>query len=384
MAEQLDDNGAHAVRVADRQEQRLALANPVGVLVVRVERERLYERREYLAQVLAEYVDGGAAAEFAEGVYVDGRLCEVRYEEGQKSATLHAHDLLEAVESALGQVVVVAATLVALGRLEQVEGDLVERLHADHVVQVVEGARGRVAYLGKLVGEGAPHRRHEAVGEGAYVVAARVGHDLGEADAHALALLGALRVQAVLEYGYDVGQDAFAELAHDVDERAGGYLPLVGVGARQAAEEQVEERWQDVSQRARRIRHDDLPDVEGRVADLGGDVAAAHVQARVDAVATLGAERLDNGGRALLGAEVVVLVSALRAHLAHHAADLVQQVAEQLHAREADAPIRVEQALLQLGQEERYGRVRVGVDDALARFDGRVAHKFLFFFVGIY
>jgi len=84
---------------------------------------------------------------------------------------------------------------------------------------------------------------------------------------------------------------------------------------------------------------------------------------------------VDDGLGALLGSEVVVLVGRLGGHLAHDAADLVEEIAEELDGGVADAPVGVEEALLELGQEQGNSRVGVGVDYALAGLDGSVAHE---------
>ena len=117
-----------------------------------------------------------------------------------------------------------------------------------------------------------------------------------------------------------------------------------------------------------------LPNVERRLSNHEGDVGPAHVQAGEHPVPPLHAEQPDDDPLRLLGPEVFVLARRLRRHLTCHSGDLVEEVAEELYGLVPDPPVLVEEALLELGQEQRHRRLGVGGHQPLAGHVRRVPH----------
>jgi len=108
--------------------------------------------------------------------------------------------------------------------LEHRGQNVVQGPGADGVVQAVERLGGGLANLREVIAQRSTNRRHQRVDERQDHVLRRGDHDLGQADADALALFRQRRLEAFLQDGNDLRQDSLAQLLDEVTESASSNL----------------------------------------------------------------------------------------------------------------------------------------------------------------
>src|SRR4051794_26479561 len=71
------------------------------------------------------------------------------------------------------------------------------------------------------------------------------GHDLAEGDGDALPRVSFRRIQPILQYRYDLGQDAFAKFPHKVSESACGHSASVVARTGHITNDHGHHNWKD-------------------------------------------------------------------------------------------------------------------------------------------
>mmetsp|Transcript_52469 Transcript_52469/g.168251 ORF Transcript_52469/g.168251 Transcript_52469/m.168251 type:complete len:258 (-) Transcript_52469:302-1075(-) len=186
---------------------------------------------------------------------------------------------------------------------------------------------------------------------------------LRKADADALAHVRVTCGEGVHEDRHQLRHYPLAQLTHKVTHTSRRHALLLAVRGGEVRDEASHEGRQQLLECPRRVLHHSLPDLRASLLHNGVLVASHDVEGREHVRAPL-----------------------LRQHIALHqlgtvcgdpvcSQDLLDELAHKLHRRMANAPVHVEDALLQRLQELRsVGRAKL-LGDHLGRLEGCVSHR---------
>mmetsp|Transcript_12790 Transcript_12790/g.51049 ORF Transcript_12790/g.51049 Transcript_12790/m.51049 type:complete len:738 (+) Transcript_12790:1697-3910(+) len=296
-----------------------------------------------------------------------GLLQKRREDLRQNDLAAHAQHLAQCVDCA-----VCARLVLELGQ-DRGHG-VVHYCGARVLDQSVERLGGGLAHLRERVGErlldGGDHLCEIAL----QLLARRAVQHLCEAEAYALARGAVAGKQALLEDRNDRGQDAVAQLAHELSHGPAGDVAAVVVVAAEVLDDHAHQHAEDALQRLGRVVDHALPHEQRLLAHHGAHVRADDVDGGQHLLVLLLAQRLGDLLLAGLGDAIVVRHGGDVRNVALLASNLEEEVSHELHGALANAPVRVEKTLLQAGQEDIEGGEGELRDNGLRRADADVPH----------